>query len=287
MSNDAEPDDRIAIAWSEHRRRLLDIAYRMLGSRADAEDMVQEAYLRWHHSDAERVLTPEAWLVTIAHRKAIDHHRAHGHRQDPVEDGFEVAIATDRGDRGGERSAGIAGLSVGTGRAAYRTPLGQAVVVGALLMVIAGGSASWRGSRAAICSSPSPPVTRRRMSRSTAGTRRSTRSRPSRDRSRRSRGRTSPAAVQAARAGREASAPIRCGGTARSTRCRRTEATIGPIVASSLRAGRHTETVAPSAAFASRSASSAGSDDAIGHRLRPHRATATGAFARFQPSPRW
>ena len=33
------------------------IAYPMLGSRADAEDMVQEAYLRWHHSDAERVVT--------------------------------------------------------------------------------------------------------------------------------------------------------------------------------------------------------------------------------------
>jgi RNA polymerase sigma-70 factor (ECF subfamily) len=48
------------------------IAYRMLGSRADAEDMVQEAYLRWHRADVERVQTPQAWLVTTITRLCID-----------------------------------------------------------------------------------------------------------------------------------------------------------------------------------------------------------------------
>jgi RNA polymerase sigma-70 factor (ECF subfamily) len=44
----------------------------MLGSRADAEDMVQEAYLRWHGAPVEEVRTPEAWLVTTTTRLCID-----------------------------------------------------------------------------------------------------------------------------------------------------------------------------------------------------------------------
>jgi len=47
-------------AFDQHRPRLHGIADRMLGSRADAENLVQEAYLRRHHSDVERVLTPKA-----------------------------------------------------------------------------------------------------------------------------------------------------------------------------------------------------------------------------------
>jgi len=44
----------------------------MLGSRADADDMVQEAYLRWHGARTEEVRTPEAWLVTTTTRLCID-----------------------------------------------------------------------------------------------------------------------------------------------------------------------------------------------------------------------
>jgi RNA polymerase sigma-70 factor, ECF subfamily len=44
----------------------------MLGSRADAEDIVQESYLRWHEVDQSRVENPEAWLVTATSRLAID-----------------------------------------------------------------------------------------------------------------------------------------------------------------------------------------------------------------------
>ncbi len=54
------------------RRRLWGIAYRMLGSRADADDMVQETYLRWHRADVDRIETPEAWLVTSITRACID-----------------------------------------------------------------------------------------------------------------------------------------------------------------------------------------------------------------------
>jgi len=54
------------------RGRLFGLAYRMLGSRADAEDVLQEAYLRWHQVDRATVQNPEAWLVTATSRLAID-----------------------------------------------------------------------------------------------------------------------------------------------------------------------------------------------------------------------
>jgi len=68
-------NDRLAV-FNEHRSRLYGIAYRMLGTRADAEDMVQEAYVRWHHTDIERLRAPEAWLVTATTRLCIDRLRA-------------------------------------------------------------------------------------------------------------------------------------------------------------------------------------------------------------------
>lgn len=54
------------------RGRLFGLAYRMLGSRAEAEDIVQDAYLRWHQADRDRIDNPEAWLVTTTSRLAID-----------------------------------------------------------------------------------------------------------------------------------------------------------------------------------------------------------------------
>ena len=68
-------DDR-ADTFQQHRPRLYGIAYRMLGSKADAEDMLQEAYLRWHQADTERVRIPEAWLTTTITRLCIDRLRA-------------------------------------------------------------------------------------------------------------------------------------------------------------------------------------------------------------------
>jgi RNA polymerase sigma-70 factor (ECF subfamily) len=59
-------------AFEAHRGRLWGVAYRMLGSRADADDMVQEAYLRWHGTPTAEVRTPEAWLVTTTTRLCID-----------------------------------------------------------------------------------------------------------------------------------------------------------------------------------------------------------------------
>ena len=58
------------------RPRLQGIAYRMLGSRAEAEEVVQDAWLRWHESAPAELDSSEAWLVTVTTRLAIDRLRA-------------------------------------------------------------------------------------------------------------------------------------------------------------------------------------------------------------------
>jgi RNA polymerase sigma-70 factor (ECF subfamily) len=63
-------------AFERHRRRLFGLAYRMLGSVGDAEDAVQDTYLRWHRVDTATIQTPEAWLVTACTRLCIDRLRA-------------------------------------------------------------------------------------------------------------------------------------------------------------------------------------------------------------------
>ena len=60
------------VTFEALRGRLFGLAYRMLGSRADAEDLVQEAYVRWHEQDPAAIANAEAWLVTTTTRLAID-----------------------------------------------------------------------------------------------------------------------------------------------------------------------------------------------------------------------
>jgi RNA polymerase sigma-70 factor (ECF subfamily) len=59
-------------SFEPHRRRLLGLAYRMLGSMAEAEDAVQEAYLRWHDTDRAKVAEPRAFLITTTTRICLD-----------------------------------------------------------------------------------------------------------------------------------------------------------------------------------------------------------------------
>jgi len=57
------------------RRRLINLAYRMLGSLAEAEDAVQETYARWYAMSAQRqeaIESPSAWLTTVASRICLD-----------------------------------------------------------------------------------------------------------------------------------------------------------------------------------------------------------------------
>ncbi len=62
--------------FEEHRSLLTGVAYRILGSASDAEDVVQEAWLRWSSVDPAAVDDPRAYLVTVASRLAVDRLRS-------------------------------------------------------------------------------------------------------------------------------------------------------------------------------------------------------------------
>src|SRR5918994_1569299 len=62
----------LAASFEPHRRRLLGLAYRMLGSMAEAEDAVQETFLRWHDADRASVADPKAFLMTTTARICLD-----------------------------------------------------------------------------------------------------------------------------------------------------------------------------------------------------------------------
>ncbi len=64
--------DDAAEVFATARRRLFGIAYRMLGSAAEAEDVVQDTWLRWQTTDRSVVVNPQAFLTTAATRLAIN-----------------------------------------------------------------------------------------------------------------------------------------------------------------------------------------------------------------------
>ncbi|MGH3321198.1 MAG: RNA polymerase sigma factor SigJ [Streptosporangiaceae bacterium] len=68
------PDPRLGAVISE-RRQLINLAYRLLGSLAEAEDVVQETYARWYAMSPgrrEAIESPGAWLTTVASRVCLD-----------------------------------------------------------------------------------------------------------------------------------------------------------------------------------------------------------------------
>jgi len=64
--------DRAAEIFGSHQPRLFGIAYRMLRTRADAEDVLQDAYLRWHEAAGKDIRSPVAFLITITTRLCVD-----------------------------------------------------------------------------------------------------------------------------------------------------------------------------------------------------------------------
>lgn len=59
-------------AFEAQRQRLFGVAYRMLGSVADADDVVQDAWIRWSDADHEQIRSPAAFLTTVTSRLALD-----------------------------------------------------------------------------------------------------------------------------------------------------------------------------------------------------------------------
>ncbi|WP_223627162.1 RNA polymerase sigma-70 factor [Microbacterium sp. EST19A] len=101
-----ELDDAIAV-FDSHRRRLFGIAYRMLGTVADAEDMVQETWIRWQNTDRTSVREPAAFLATVTTRLAINAlQSAHSRREtyigpwlpEPVNTADDPALGAEKGE---------------------------------------------------------------------------------------------------------------------------------------------------------------------------------------------
>jgi RNA polymerase sigma-70 factor (ECF subfamily) len=71
-------------AWAEHRPHLVDLAFRMLGNIADAEDITQEAFIRMLAAETADIDEPRAWLTVVVSRLCIDQLRsAHNRREHP------------------------------------------------------------------------------------------------------------------------------------------------------------------------------------------------------------
>ena len=87
--------DWLAERFQEHRPRLRAVAYRILGSTSEADDAVQEAWIRLSRSNAGEIDNVEAWLVTVVGRVALNMLRSRktrreeplgGHLPDPIID---------------------------------------------------------------------------------------------------------------------------------------------------------------------------------------------------------
>lgn len=104
-----EPDDldQAASEFATVRPRLFGIAYRMLGSVAEAEDLVQEVWLRWQGYDRATVDNPAAFLATVATRLAINAAQSARARREvyvgpwlpePIDTGADPSIGAERGE---------------------------------------------------------------------------------------------------------------------------------------------------------------------------------------------
>jgi RNA polymerase sigma-70 factor, ECF subfamily len=75
-----EPD--ASGSFTSARSDLVGLAYRMTGSLATAEDIAQDAFLRWQRSDRTGIDSPRAWLLKVAARLSLDHLRSARHRRE-------------------------------------------------------------------------------------------------------------------------------------------------------------------------------------------------------------
>ncbi len=94
--SDSPMEHRRAEAWAEHRVYLVDIAFRILGSISDAEDVVQDAYTRLRRVNLNDIDDVRAWLVTVVSRLCLDQLRSARSRHEAYVGG-SVPEDTDRG----------------------------------------------------------------------------------------------------------------------------------------------------------------------------------------------
>jgi RNA polymerase sigma factor (sigma-70 family) len=103
-------DEEIATQFERQRPRLRAVAYRMLGSATDAEDAVQEAWLRLSRSEADRIENLSAWLTTVVGRVALDMLKARSRRREDSAGSWlpEPVVAPEPADGDPQREAELA-----------------------------------------------------------------------------------------------------------------------------------------------------------------------------------
>jgi RNA polymerase sigma-70 factor (ECF subfamily) len=103
-------DERELLArrFEAHRDHLQGVAYRMLGSTAEAEDAVQETWLRVSRADADEVENFGGWMTTIVGRVCLDRLRARGARREETLEGHEPEPGTRRHERSPEAEVELA-----------------------------------------------------------------------------------------------------------------------------------------------------------------------------------
>src|SRR6266568_2055484 len=101
--------DRLAERFESHRSRLRGAAYRMLGSLSEADDAVQEAWLRLNRTDTSRVENLAGWLTRVVARVCLDMLRARtARREEPLGLQPAAAVAGGWGRRDPEQEALLA-----------------------------------------------------------------------------------------------------------------------------------------------------------------------------------
>jgi len=82
--------------FNEYRSLLFSIAYRMLGTVADAEDTLQDTFIRWQQAPLDEIRSPKAFLVTIVSRLCINHlQSAPAQREEYVGQWLPEPVVTD------------------------------------------------------------------------------------------------------------------------------------------------------------------------------------------------
>jgi RNA polymerase sigma-70 factor (ECF subfamily) len=100
--------EAITNQFEEHREHLRGVAYRMLGSASDADDAVQEAWLRVRRADAAEVLNLRAWLTTVVARISLNMLRARTARREALTDSEELSRTVPSTAPDGEQEAMLA-----------------------------------------------------------------------------------------------------------------------------------------------------------------------------------
>ena len=89
-----DENEQLARRFEDDRPRLRGVAYRMLGSLSEADDAVQEAWLRLSRTDAQGIENLGGWLTTVVARVSLDMLRSRGSRREqPLDDGLSPAAA--------------------------------------------------------------------------------------------------------------------------------------------------------------------------------------------------